>query len=171
MVCWSPTQLNSKQVVLSSPFQGWSLLLASDGLWLAAPDQENIAKVSPRGPQQISREREREARREIEVEYHSQNESCVDCHSSQPNNVGCDTKCFSNRYEITRYPATATTTQQHPIHLTSQYQSSAKKILWNKIPFLIKFCFPLVSWVIIMSYFDFTPKNGFLLKLDNQYDN
>ena len=47
------------------------------------------------------------------------NESCVDCHSSQPNNVWCDTKCFSNRYEITRYPATATTTQQHPILHTS----------------------------------------------------
>ena len=47
------------------------------------------------------------------------NESCVDCHSSQPNYVWCDTKCFSNRYEITRYPATATTTQQHPILHTS----------------------------------------------------
>ena len=59
------------------------------------------------------RVRGRGARREIKVEY----ESCVDCHSS-PNNVGCDTKCFSNRYEITRYPATATTTQQHPIPYT-----------------------------------------------------
>ena len=71
--------------------------------------------------------------------------------------AGCDMKCFSNRYEITRYQAAATTTQQHPIphytpHIALSIIEKENIMKWNSIS-SIMFCFSLNgrAEVLIMS--------------------
>ena len=164
MVCWSTTPLNGEQVVLSSPFQGLSLLLASDGLLLAGADQENIAKVCREDRNKYRVWCCESKRAQTKFKYNFENESCVDCHShsSEPdNNVWCDTKCFSNRYEITRYPPQPSNTPHNTPHIAQSITRKQNIMNWNfMFHVVLKFCFSLVMNVRLL------PLKSLVLELD-----